>query len=250
MNYKKFRNEQPFDSLRSRRVFFSFFLPRLKVAGQGTPIEKNREKGFVIMIALITSTIVLSIAIGVLSISLKDFIFSGYTLSSTQAIFAADAGIDCALYYTYNGGSGGGLFLVPDGREGDPPMPIRPADTKIKCAGDEVDYTDINTNPKPVEIELGRSGKKSFYKTTFKLKTNLCAEITVTNYVDDNGTYNVYDSNGSLTTDKSEDDTAWTVIESKGWSSVDRGTNDRCNQDLSRRTERSLELTFGKAPTP
>lgn len=246
MNYKKFRNEQPFDSLRSLRVFFSFFLPRLKVAGQGTPIEKNREKGFVIMIALITSTIVLSIAIGVLSISLKDFIFSGYTLSSTQAIFAADAGIDCALYYTFNGGSGGGLFPVPDGKTSVLSDPVLNG-SQIKCAGETIDN---NVVPDSIKVGKGEAGNKKFYKTTFKLKTNLCAEITVTNYVDDNGTYNVYDSNGSLTTDKSEDDTAWTVIESKGWSSVDRGTNDRCNQDLSRRTERSLELTFGKAPTP
>jgi hypothetical protein len=94
MNYKNF---QPFDSLRSLRVFFSFSSPRHKMAGQGILVEKN--SGFVIIIALITSTIILSIAIGVLSISLKDYIFSGFTVSSTQALFAADTGLDCALAY-------------------------------------------------------------------------------------------------------------------------------------------------------
>jgi hypothetical protein len=71
---------------------------------------KKEEGGFVIFIALITSTLILAISIGVLSISLKDYIFSGYTISSTQAFYAADSGLDCAVYYLTKVG----LFPVPD----------------------------------------------------------------------------------------------------------------------------------------
>lgn len=189
---------------------------------------KKEEGGFVIFIALITSTLILAISIGVLSISLKDYIFSGYTISSTQAFYAADSGLDCAVYYLTKVG----LFPVPDATN---PVSSFSASEKadyasqIKCGGE-----DAANN---LDVVSSQSGNRISYTTTFKLKQNLCAEITVINSLDTNGT----PANDA-------DDKEWTIVRSRGWSSVDNGGTDRCAQDLGRRTERSLEFTFGNIP--
>lgn len=192
---------------------------------------KKEESGFVIFIALITSTLILAIAIGVLSISLKDYIFSGYTISSTQAFYAADSGLDCAVYYLTKVG----LFPVPDATKTNP-VPDFSIDEKknyasqIKCGGEDA--------AKDLDVVSSQSGSRSSYTTTFKLKQNMCAQITVINNLDTNGT----PANDA-------DDREWTIVRSRGWSSVDSVGADRCAQDLGRRTERSLEFTFGNIPS-
>jgi Tfp pilus assembly protein PilX len=58
-------------------------------------IQKNR--GFVILFAVTLSAILLSIALGVANVALKEIKFGTSAKDTNEAFFAADAGAECAL---------------------------------------------------------------------------------------------------------------------------------------------------------
>ena len=59
---------------------------------------KKRKNGFVMLFAIILSSIVLSITLGVLNIALKEINFSSSARETNVASLAADLGIECALF--------------------------------------------------------------------------------------------------------------------------------------------------------
>ncbi|HEY9583749.1 MAG TPA: hypothetical protein VJI66_02190 [Candidatus Paceibacterota bacterium] len=64
-------------------------------------IQKN--KGYTLLFAVLVSSLVLSIGISILTISRKEFLLSSSARDSTSAIYAADSGLECALYHNDNG---------------------------------------------------------------------------------------------------------------------------------------------------
>lgn len=72
-------------------------------------IKKN--SGFVILFAVTLSAILLSIALGVANIALKEIKFTISEKDSNEALFAADVGIECALF---NDKTEGGVFVSPN----------------------------------------------------------------------------------------------------------------------------------------
>lgn len=63
------------------------------------PISKHHHRGFTLFIAVITVSIVLAIGISILNITLKEYQLSGLSRDSEIAFYAADAGLECALYW-------------------------------------------------------------------------------------------------------------------------------------------------------
>ena len=61
--------------------------------------KKNKERGFVILFAVTLSSIILSIALGVANIALKEASFSTSARSTNNAFLAADTGAECALFH-------------------------------------------------------------------------------------------------------------------------------------------------------
>lgn len=57
------------------------------------------KKGFTVLYAILVASLLLSISLGIYSISLRDFILSSSASESEKAIFAADSGVECALYW-------------------------------------------------------------------------------------------------------------------------------------------------------
>lgn len=66
---------------------------------------KNSRSGFVILFVVTLSSILLSIALGVANIALKEVKFGTSARDANDAFFAADTGIECALFYDYAKGS-------------------------------------------------------------------------------------------------------------------------------------------------
>ena len=59
---------------------------------------RRKEKGFFLLYAVLFSTTMLAIGMGVLDASLKQISISGLDRESLRAFYVADAGIECALY--------------------------------------------------------------------------------------------------------------------------------------------------------
>ncbi|MCM2339094.1 MAG: hypothetical protein NDI62_01410 [Burkholderiales bacterium] len=61
-------------------------------------ILKN-NKGFVMLFAVMISSMILAIALGVADVALKEINFTTSAKEANNAFFAADAGAECALFY-------------------------------------------------------------------------------------------------------------------------------------------------------
>jgi Tfp pilus assembly protein PilX len=134
---------------------------------------KNNKKGIALLFSVMLSAIFLTIALGVLNISVKELNFSTSGKDTNNAFFAADSGVECALY---NDKSGSTTFTGTD--------------STIDCFGTSYPLSptfDFNIN-----IGLGSNG-------------NSCAKVNVSKTFDGNDIvtattitskgYNIGDSN-------------------------------------------------------
>src|SRR3989344_9100858 len=73
----------------------------LKIDKKGpAPYEaKGFRSGFVILFAVTLSSILLSVALGVANVALREVGFSTSARDSSDAFLAADTGAECALFY-------------------------------------------------------------------------------------------------------------------------------------------------------
>lgn len=70
-----------------------------------------KEKGFILVLSLFLSTIVLTITLGMMNILYKQLILSSTGRESQIAFYAADIGLECAFYWDfYAPGSNGSIF--------------------------------------------------------------------------------------------------------------------------------------------
>ncbi len=60
--------------------------------------KKNENRGIALLFSIMLSAIFLSIVVGVLDIATKELTFSSSGRDTNNAFFAADSGIECALY--------------------------------------------------------------------------------------------------------------------------------------------------------
>src|SRR3989344_7795571 len=73
---------------------------------------QSSGSGFVILFAVMISSIILAIALGVSNIAFKEIKFSTSVKDTNDAFFAADTGLECALF---NDKTGGDSFAEEDG---------------------------------------------------------------------------------------------------------------------------------------
>lgn len=62
-------------------------------------IYNKKEKGFVALFTVLIVSVILAMAIGIASISLKEIVLSSGASEGSKAFYAADSGVECALYY-------------------------------------------------------------------------------------------------------------------------------------------------------
>lgn len=57
------------------------------------------DKGFTLLFAALTASLLLAISLSIITISIKESQLSGVARESQYAFYAADAGVECALYW-------------------------------------------------------------------------------------------------------------------------------------------------------
>lgn len=65
--------------------------------------RRENNRGYTLLFAVLVSSLVLSIGISILNISKKEFLLATSTRDSSSALYAADGGIECAVYGEING---------------------------------------------------------------------------------------------------------------------------------------------------
>lgn len=66
-------------------------------------IRLQKNKGFVILFAMLISTIILLIAAGIFNVVQKEVVLSSYARESQRAFYSADSALECALYTDVHG---------------------------------------------------------------------------------------------------------------------------------------------------
>ncbi len=59
---------------------------------------KNNNSGFVALFTVLIASVVLAMAVGIANVSLKQIVLSGSATDANRSFYAADTGIECALY--------------------------------------------------------------------------------------------------------------------------------------------------------
>jgi len=114
----------------------------------------NSEQGFVLLFAVVISSIILAVALGVSNIAFKELNFSTSSKNTNDAFFAADVGVECALYHDR---SDINSFLIP------------PSSPSISCATGSVDVSGGASNASYTFVVTGLGGSGQG-----------CAKVTVT----------------------------------------------------------------------
>ena len=178
----------------------------------------NIERGFTILYSVLVAALLLSIGLSIYNISIKQFILTSSAIDSQIAIYAADAGVECALHWDLLKGP----FPEPTKNENNDDI-IRQDITSINCNEDVIDLS-----PTLGDVdEDGVTDVVTVFKTNFNLldpspgpygSDFQCAEVTVKKeYMDSDPT------------------AVKTKIESRGYN--------YCNEN-PRRVERALRVYY------
>lgn len=77
----------------------------------------SKKSGFVILFAILVSTIILIMSAGIFRVAQKESILSSYSKESQVAFYAADAGVECALYWDISNTIAGTKFPISQAPE-------------------------------------------------------------------------------------------------------------------------------------
>ena len=75
----------------------------LKIIMKSKTYNIKNKKGFTLLFAVLVSVLVLAIGTSMINIALKQIILSGSGRESQFAFYAANTGVECALYWDING---------------------------------------------------------------------------------------------------------------------------------------------------
>jgi Tfp pilus assembly protein PilX len=90
----------------------------------------KEKKGFTLLVAIIVTSMLTLISFAVVNIAVKQLILANSNEESQHAFYNADSGVECAVYWDFNGGPGGDTSAF------DPAGP-----TAITCDGETVTPT-------------------------------------------------------------------------------------------------------------
>ena len=170
--------------------------------------QKNQNQGFVILFAVVLTSIILSVSLGLADITYKEISFGTSAKNTGDAFFAADTGAECALYYDADVvATAEGPLQNPFGYN----VQSFGAMSALECAGTKFSVPYSATTWEFILFNLGTSGKA-------------CAIVKVEK-----------DISGGLINTK---------IISKGYNLG--GDNESCFSDSPNKVEREIELTYSE----
>lgn len=174
---------------------------------QKSVVQKN--KGYTLLFAVLVSSIVLAIGISILNISKKEFLLASSARESTSAFYAADSGLECAMFNNKAG------YISTTS-----PYSVSCVDVTKTF---QVDFSAINPSP-----ATSANPATAFFD--LKLNDSTCAIVQIDKYYEPSAT----PGNFRLRT----------RIISRGYNVGWNEAAGKCNEPSPRRVERALRFTF------
>ncbi|MBX4195656.1 pilus assembly PilX N-terminal domain-containing protein [Candidatus Parcubacteria bacterium] len=126
--------------------------------------QRKNQRGFTLLIAIVITATLLLVSTGIVSVAVKEAILASAGRESQFAFYAADTGIECAIYWDVKNPSGLSAFSTT-------------TTSTINCNSDSVNTQGGKTNPTPNQV--GGASGISVFSLTF-LPDPYCATVTVT----------------------------------------------------------------------
>jgi hypothetical protein len=107
----------------------------------------QQEKGFALLFAVLIASVVLAISLGISLITLREVKLSGLVRDGTYAVYAANSGYECALFYDEIAGTSS-TFVKTSGTAGiaKPIYCGQSASVMTIGGNDGLDYTEFQYN--------------------------------------------------------------------------------------------------------
>lgn len=81
--------------------------------------RENKQRAFSLLLAVLVGSLLISIGLGIFNLALKDATLSASGRESQFALYAADSGIECAIYWDASHGAGGTFATSSSGTTGE-----------------------------------------------------------------------------------------------------------------------------------
>ncbi len=172
----------------------------------------QQNKGYTLLFAVLVSSVVLAVGISILTISKKEFLLASSARESTSAFYAADSGLECAIYNVD----------LPDN------FSTTTQTATVNCMGYTMPPLALTATGGFYYIADGNEGTFIFHIRMGIPTNKSCAIVSIHKYYRD-------DDDGSGLT-------LHTTIESRGYNLGWNGTT--CSLASPRRVERALRYTF------
>lgn len=199
--------------------------PQLLIFNMKKYITLKNNKGFTLLFAVIVSTLVLAVGGSIINIALKQVILSGVGRDSQYAFYAANTGIECALYWDITGSI--------EGTGGFPTSTDFEVPNSAGCAGTSniFDAKPLNEGGAEFDIDpevvVDNMVGVEFTQSTFKLRNFQNIDGIDLEYCADVVVYKATDASGLV---------SGTRIQSRGYNT--------CDIQNPRRIERGLEMNY------
>lgn len=153
---------------------------------QKNKFDPKNKKAFTVLFAVIVSSLILALGLGIVAITMKEVKLSGTGRDSQLAFYAADSGSECAMYNdlvkTY--------FATSSSSAKDP---------TIKC--NNVDITATTTSS--TEASASSTFRMYMeYNGTSPVKNKPCVDVSVSKYIVNNTEKTTIDARGYNTCDE------------------------------------------------
>jgi len=189
-----------------------------------------KKRGFTLLFAVLVSTLVLSVGASIISIALKQIILSGSARDSQFAFYAANTGIECALYLDIvgvdvsNGSATTTETVFATSTDSNSPsigQPVKCADTSgIIIDNNDSDGIDSDGDLLPDDnwnLEDSNNSATTTFRALLGDDVSYCVDVSVSKYLDGDGRIK-------------------TIVNSRGYNT--------CDENSKRRIERGLRITY------
>ena len=180
-------------------------------------ISKNK-KGFTLLFSVLLITLILAVGASIINVALKETILSGVGRESQYAFYAANTGIECAMYWDRLSTLGDGIqfenkyvFATSSASQEIGDM------SSIKCADNVISDVEL-ADGNGWDRDLGASSATTTFGINIPGRTTSCAFVSVSKVFD------------------SLEDVTLTSITSRGYNT--------CDKTNPRRIERGLQLFY------
>ena len=159
--------------------------------------NKKQTEGFTILFAVLVSSLILALGLGIVSITMKEVQLSGAGRDSQLAFYAADSGAECAFYWDLKGD----YFATSTTWSGSNQSDMKCNKQVLFSNGDWGDSRDAASSTTTFWFTMADGATTFNHSNDATNLSKPCATVTVTKFMDGTNQKTAIDARGYNTCD-------------------------------------------------